>query len=118
MIRSRNDFFIEERFEMRGGNGKVRIEHMFKPQDELKSANRLCARLVLEPQVSIGFHRHKNEEELFVIVQGTAEIDDNGTIRTVHAGDAILTGGGAGHAVKNIGSDALEIIAVISRFAE
>ena len=118
MIRSRNDFFIEERFEMRGGNGKVRIEHMFKPQDELKSANRLCARLVLEPQVSIGFHRHENEEGLFVIVQGTAEIDDNGTIRTVHAGDAILTGGGAGHAVKNIGSDALEIIAVISRFAE
>ena len=118
MIRSRNDFRIEERFEMRGGNGTVRIEHMFKPQEELQSSARLCARLVLEPQVSIGFHRHENEEELFVIVQGTAEIDDNGTIRTVQAGDAILTGGGAGHSVKNIGSGTLEIIAVISRFAE
>ena len=118
MIRRQCEYRIEERFEMRGGSGSVRIEHLFEPASELLAPTRLCARLHLEPGSSIGFHRHEKEEELFVIVRGTAEIDDNGTVSRVTAGDAVLTGNGAGHAVKNIGSEPLEIIAVISQYTE
>ena len=118
MIRKPGDCRTEERFEMRGGSGTVRIEHLFEPGTDLKAPTRLCARLLLEPGASIGFHRHENEEELFVIVKGSGEIDDNGTVRTVASGDAVLTGDGAGHAVKNTGKETLEILAVISRYAE
>lgn len=118
MIRKQSDYRIDERPEMRGGNGTVRIEHLFEPGTELKSPTRLCAKLYLEPGVSIGFHRHESEEEIFVIVKGQGEIDDNGTSRQVAAGDSVLTGNGAGHAVKNTGSETLEILAVISKYAE
>ena len=118
MIRKQSDYLIDERPEMRGGNGTVRIEHLFEPGTELKAPTRLCAKLYLEPGVSIGFHRHENEEEIFVIVKGQGEIDDNGTSRQVAAGDSVLTGNGAGHAVKNTGSETLEILAVISKYAE
>jgi mannose-6-phosphate isomerase-like protein (cupin superfamily) len=118
MIRKQSDYRIDERPEMRGGNGTVRIEHLFEAGTELKSPTRLCARLYLEPGVSIGFHRHENEEEIFVIVKGEGEIDDNGTLRQVAAGDSVLTGNGAGHAVRNTGSETLEILAVISKYAE
>ena len=118
MIRKQSDYRIDERPEMRGGNGTVRIEHLFEPGTELKTPTRLCAKLYLEPGVSIGFHRHENEEEIFVIVKGQGEIDDNGTSRQVAAGDSVLTGNGAGHAVKNTGSETLEILAVISKYAE
>ncbi len=118
MIRKQSDYRIDERPEMRGGNGTVRIEHLFEPGTELKAPTRLCAKLYLEPGVSIGFHRHENEEEIFVIVKGQGEIDDNGTSRQVAAGDSVLTGNGAGHAVKNTGSETLEILAVISKYAE
>ena len=118
MIRKQSDYRIDERPEMRGGNGTVRIEHLFEPGTELKSPTRLCAKLYLEPGVSIGFHRHESEEEIFVIVKGQGEIDDNGTSRQVAAGDSVLTGNGAGHAVKNTGDETLEILAVISRYAE
>lgn len=118
MIRKQSDYRIDERPEMRGGNGTVRIEHLFEPGTELKAPTRLCAKLYLEPGVSIGFHRHENEEEIFVIVKGQGEIDDNGTSRQVAAGDSVLTGNGAGHAVKNTGSETLEILAVIVKYAE
>lgn len=118
MIRKQCDYRKEERFEMRNGSGTVQIEHLFEPGTDLLSPTRLCARLTLEPGCSIGFHRHEKEEELFVIVRGTAEIDDNGTVSHVSAGDSVLTGNGAGHAVKNIGSETLEIIAVISKYTE
>ena len=118
MIRKQCDCRTEERFRMSDGSGTVRIEHLFEPETELKAPTRLCARLILEAGSSIGFHRHENEEELFVIVRGCGEIDDNGSIKQVTAGDAILTGNGAGHAVKNTGNQTLEILAVITRYAE
>ena len=118
MIRTQSDYRIDERPEMRGGSGTVRIEHLFEPGTDLKSPTRLCAKLYLKPGVSIGFHRHENEEEIFVIVKGEGEIDDNGTIRKVAAGDSVLTGNGAGHAVRNTGSDTLEILALISQYTE
>ena len=116
MIRTQSDYRIDERPEMRGGSGTVRIEHLFEPGTDLKSPTRLCAKLYLEPGVSIGFHRHENEEEIFYIVSGVAEADDNGTAVILNPGDSILTGNGAGHAIKNNGSSDLIMVAVIVKY--
>jgi len=40
-------------------------------------------------------------------------VDDNGTHKEVKAGDGILTGGGASHAIENIGDEPLVLFAVI-----
>ena len=101
---------------MRGGQGEVKIDHLWEAKNELQANTRLWARLTLAPGCSIGFHAHEQEEEVFYIVQGKAEADDNGKPSILSAGDSILTGGGAGHAIKNVGSDYLVIIAVISSF--
>jgi mannose-6-phosphate isomerase-like protein (cupin superfamily) len=100
--------------EMRGGNGEVVIEKLWDPETELKANNRLFAKLILEPGSSIGFHKHENEEEVFVILKGVAEADDDGTKVTLFPGDTILTGDGAGHSVTSVGDVPLEMIAVIS----
>lgn len=118
MIRKCGNYKTEERFEMRGGSGTVRIEHIFTPGEELKAPTRLCAKLTLEPGVSIGFHKHETEEELFHIISGSAEVDDNGTMSQVCAGDSIITGNGSGHSIRNTGNGNLEILAVITKFAE
>ena len=100
--------------EMRGGAGKVVIEKLWDPESELKANNRLFAKLTLEPGSSIGFHKHENEEEVFVIIKGAAEADDNGKTETLYPGDTILTANGAGHSVKSVGDETLEMLAVIS----
>ncbi len=116
MIKKNGEYKIDLRKEMRGGNGEVKIEHLWDAGTELKADTRLWARLTLAPSCSIGFHNHDNEEEVFYIVSGNAEADDNGTPVKLSAGDTILTGNGAGHAIKNIGEADLVIIAVISSY--
>ena len=117
MIHTSADYKSEVREAMRGGDKSVKITHYFDEANELMAPTRLCAQLELEPGASIGFHAHENEEEIFIVLNGTALIDDNGVEKTVKAGDSILTGNGAGHAVKNIGSETLRMVAVIVPFA-
>ena len=100
--------------EMRGGTGEILIEKFWDPETELKANNRLFAKLTIEPGSSIGFHNHDNEEEVFVITKGVAEVDDNGKKDTLYPGDTILTADGAGHSIKSIGDTTLEVLAVIS----
>lgn len=116
MIRRKGEYRVDLRENMRGGDGCVKIEHLWEPDAELRSGLRLCARLTVAPGCSIGFHAHENEEEIFVVVRGCGEIDDNGRTATVCAGDTILTGGGHGHAVRCAGGEPLELLAVISPY--
>lgn len=112
MIHTSSQMKTEFRENMRGGQGRIKITHLFT-QDELKGKCRLCARIAIEPGDSIGFHDHQNEEEVYILIKGTALVNDDGIERELVAGDAILTGGGKGHAIKNIGKETLELMAVI-----
>ena len=116
MIRKSGTYQSEIREKMRGGDGQVTIEHFWKPQDDMKSGNRLFAKLIITPGSSIGFHKHENEDEIFVILKGEGEVDDNGTKSHVKAGDSILTGNGAGHSIRCTGNSNLEVIAVITPY--
>jgi mannose-6-phosphate isomerase-like protein (cupin superfamily) len=116
MIRRNGEYTVDVRENMRGGDGKVKIEHFWDEANELKAPTRLFARLTIEPGCGIGFHNHDNEEEVFVIVKGTAEADDNGTTVVLNPGDTILTGNGAGHSIKCVGDEPLEIVAVIASY--
>jgi mannose-6-phosphate isomerase-like protein (cupin superfamily) len=116
MIRRNKDMIKEVREKMRDGSGKVEIVHVFK-KEELKGKVRLFARLILNKDCSIGFHTHDNEEEVYYILSGKATVDDNGTAYEANAGDAILTGGGAGHSISNQQEDSLHVLAVILLYA-
>lgn len=112
MVRKAKEMEQEIRERMRGGKGEVRITHIFK-QDELKGKARLVAEITLESGCSIGKHEHAGEEEIFYIIEGEGIVDDNGDMRQVTAGDAILTGGGGYHAIENTGTGLLKMMAII-----
>ncbi|MBN2443136.1 MAG: cupin domain-containing protein [Spirochaetales bacterium] len=112
MIRRKEDMVSEIRERMREGTGEVEIVHIFK-KNELKGKARLCARLILKKDCSIGFHTHENEEEIFYIISGKGFMEENGKTFEVNAGDAILTGDGAGHSIGNKYDEPLEVLAVI-----
>ena len=114
MIRRTGEYTVDVKEQMRGGEGSVKIEHYWHPGTEMKAANRLFAKLTLQPGSSIGFHQHSEEEEVFVILRGAAETDDNGIKTVLNAGDTILTGNGAGHSIKCVSQEPLEVLAVIS----
>jgi len=115
MIKKKGSQEIEIRENMRGGAGKVTVRHYLKPE-EIKARARLCAELVLPPGASIGNHDHVNEDEIYIIQKGRGLMTDGGKEFSVEAGDAILTGQGASHSVKNTGAEDLVITAVIVQY--
>ena len=115
MIRRGGEMVSEIREKMRGGRGKVEIRHIFK-KEELRGRARLLATLSLEPNSSIGFHTHEDEEEVYFVLRGTGIVSEGEGEFPVGPGDAVLTGGGAGHGIRNNGHEPLELVSVILLF--
>ncbi len=116
MIRKAAEMRSEVRENMRGGAGAVSIRHIFN-SDEIQAKTRLCARLIIPPGAGIGPHCHEREDELFVVVSGEGVVEEDGRAVRVAAGDAVLTGRGGTHAVRNESNAPLEMLAVIMCYA-
>lgn len=116
MIRKASEMKKEVREKMRGGDGAVTFRHYFG-KEEFGANARLCAKLTLPPGASIGTHAHEGEDEVYIVTRGSGLLDDGTSKTRISEGDAVLTGRGASHAVKNDGQTDLEIIAMIMCYA-
>ena len=111
MIRKADEFRIEYKEHMRGGDGTVQLTHFITGPAELEDKGRLFAKITLNPGCSIGYHVHEKDAELFYILIGTAEY--NGEMRTVSAGDVTICPAGTGHGIANRTDGVVELVAVI-----
>lgn len=105
----------EARERMRDGEGTVTLTHYFT-SDQFKARVRLCARLDIPPQASIGMHQHDTEDEVYLVLSGSGIVSDGKTETRVNPGDAVLTGRGEAHAVRNDGTETLVIVAFIASY--
>ena len=117
MIKKRTEQTAEVRSNMRGGPGKVHIRHHFG-KEEISAPSRLCAELTLAPGAGIGEHDHVDEDEIYIIQRGKGVVVDNGKEVEVEAGDAVLTGKGASHSIRNTGTEELVVTAVIMKYGK
>ena len=113
MIRKKEECKLELREHMRDGKGTVEITGFIAGPEELCDKGRMFSKITLKSGCSIGYHIHENDSELFYILSGTAEYNDNGEIKTVSAGDVTICPAGTGHGVENKSEENVEIIAVI-----
>ncbi|MDR2135555.1 MAG: cupin domain-containing protein [Treponema sp.] len=111
MINQRETMKKDTKEKLRGGEGSVRFTYLADCEQEKNI--RMLAELELLPGDSIGYHRHDNETEYFVILSGSGEVNDNGAVKQVKPGDTIITGNGASHSIKNTGSAPLVFHAII-----
>ena len=110
MVNERKDLAVDKRENMRGGNKYAEIT---KLSDTFPASVRLFAEIRLIPGASIGYHVHENETEMFAFVSGSGIVRDDDEIRSVKAGDSMLTFPGHGHSVENNGEEDLVLIAAI-----
>ena len=113
MIRRAEECAIEYREHMRDGDGTVELTSLISSPAELNDKGRLFSKITLKPGCSIGYHIHDKDAELFYILKGTAEYNDNGVIRTVNPGDVTICPTGEGHGIANKTDDVVELVAVI-----
>ena len=113
MIRTQHECQVEYREHMRDGEGTVQITNFITGPAELNEKGRLFAKITLNPGCSIGYHIHEKDAELFYIMKGTAEYNDNNVIRIVKAGDVTICPTGQGHCIANKTDEVVELVAVI-----
>ncbi len=112
MIKKQSELRVEEKFNLRGGAGVVRMIHVLE-QADAANTGRLFGRLVIPVGGSVGYHDHQGEFELYYILQGKALVNDNGEEHVIETGDMMLCRDGESHSITNIGDVDLEFMAII-----
>ena len=92
-----------------GGEGLVRMSRIYGG-DELASPLRFIHYTVLPPGASIGLHKHKDDEEVYVILEGTGVMEIDGTRTSVKPGDTVLNKPYGSHALYNESEKDLRVL--------
>ncbi|MBI9101308.1 MAG: cupin domain-containing protein [Spirochaetales bacterium] len=113
MIRKNSERVVETKENLMGGEGEIYLKPYFSA-DEMKAKCRLCSNVVIPPGSALGLHPHNEEEEIYLIIKGKGIVVDDDVETEVGPGDAIITGNGSSHSIRNESSEDLEFVAVIN----
>ena len=95
------------------GAGQARLVRIRETPEELYNKGRVFSHLFLEPGCEVGYHVHHGDGEIYYILKGQGEYNDNGQIVTVGPGDVTFVDAEEGHGLVNKGPETLEAIALI-----
>lgn len=113
MIRHRDEKIYDRKPSPFNGSGEILVRSLLNGPDEMYKTGRVFGHTTVFPGAAIGYHVHDNESETYYILSGTGKYNDNGTIKMVTAGDVTFCGTGEGHGIEAIGSEPIEMIALI-----
>ena len=112
MIRRSDEKRVETK-KLFNGEGQVIIQNILNGAPEMYDKGRVFSHSVLKPGCEIGWHIHHGDGETYYILRGRGLYNDNGAECEVGPGDVTFCDDQQGHALKNIGDEDLEIIALI-----
>ena len=81
------------------GIGKIKVADLFESFD---TSMQFFHYTVLPIGTSIGLHKHGNDEEFYVILEGDGEMELDDTLHIVKTGDIIKNRPFGSHSLKNI----------------
>lgn len=113
MILHENDYRVDVREKMMGGEGRFVVQNILLPE-QMHGKGRLFARGTLAPGHSVGYHVHSGDMEVCYFLSGTGIVtDQDGNKTAVCAGDCNIVETGEGHEIVNTGNTELVYIALI-----
>ena len=95
------------------GEGEVILQHILNGREEMYDRGRVFSHIVIRPGCEVGRHVHQGDGETYYILKGRGEYDDNGELVEVGPGDVTFVDAGQAHALRCVGDEPLEAIALI-----
>lgn len=95
-----------------GGKGSA-TRTTILPAEESAGSGRLFAVVELDPGSSVGYHEHKDEYEIYYILEGTGVVTEDGQEHTVEPGDMHQCKSGSKHGIENRSDAPLKFMALI-----
>ncbi|TXK83806.1 cupin domain-containing protein [Paenibacillus sp. N3.4] len=83
-----------------GGEGGVRSVRLYSQKD-YESPLRFLYYIEIPPGASIGYHKHKDDEEMYILLAGRGLMTVDGETKEVKAGDTILNKPFGSHGLQN-----------------
>jgi len=96
----RNFYEIEPKLEANchDGEGTIKVVEIY---DKFSTKMQFFHYTVLPPGTTIGSHKHENDEEFYVVLEGCGEMEVGGKTQPVSAGDVIMNEPFGTHGLKN-----------------
>lgn len=113
MIKKHSEIEIKTVEGAKGGKGKLLMEQYFS-EAELKNGIKMLSIVTLESGASVGLHKHTDNSEIYLILEGGGVVKDDEYEVRLHAGDTIYTPAGHSHSIENTGEKPLKFLAVIA----
>ena len=89
------------------GIGEIKIANIF---DSFHTNMQFFHYTVLPPNTSIGTHKHGDDEEFYIILEGEGEMEIDGALYVIKTGDIIKNKPFGSHSLKNTSSNELRIL--------
>ena len=103
---------VNEKENIFGGAGKI-FNRVIVSQETMYNKNRLFQHGYLKRGDEVGWHVHNGDGEIYYILAGEGDFNDNGTVVKVRAGDVCWTPDGEGHSLVCTSDEPLEMIALV-----
>jgi len=104
-----NDTDVAHVESIHDGSGKATIHEFFKGKHDLRV---FVHNTILTEGATIGFHEHKDSEEIYYVISGKGLMRVDDEEREVGTGDAVLTKRGSSHGIKNVGNTNLRLVVI------
>ncbi|MCP1103008.1 putative cupin superfamily protein [Aequitasia blattaphilus] len=91
------------------GEGELGFIELFGEKD-FSSGIRFFHHTVLPPKTSIGIHTHGNDEEIYIVLEGSGVMHLDGKDYEVAKGDVIINQPFGTHGIKNTGDQDLKLL--------
>ncbi|MCH3917242.1 MAG: cupin domain-containing protein [Spirochaetia bacterium] len=102
---------LSQKQNMRGGKGTILLKDLMEKGTVAHC--RLFSQITIRQGCSIGQHDHVDETEYYWILKGEGIVTEADGEKQVAAGDMVVTGGGASHAIRNDKEEDLVLMALI-----
>lgn len=113
IVRRLEEQAVAERVEPFGHPGTMIARSLINGNEDLWNKGRLLGVNTLPKGCGVGWHVHEGDGEMYYIIQGEAEYNDNGNIVTLKPGDVTFTSSGEGHAMTNHNDEPVVFMALI-----
>lgn len=94
-----------------GGTGPVDLYEIWG-SDNFQSNIDFCDRVVIPPGSTIGYHRHGNNEEMYILLDGEGMMTIDEKEFTVRKGDMILNPAGGSHGLLNNSDQDIDLVVI------
>ncbi len=94
-----------------GGEGPYDLFEIWKKSD-FKSNIDFFDRVVIPPKSSIGVHKHANNEEMYIVLDGQATMNIDGKTAEIKKGDMILNSAFGEHGLVNTSDKSIDLLII------